>query len=143
MNLLTVCGNIIFDKIPKYQQVGKKMHLFSFHKYLIFNILKIENIKPQGNNGIINSYLSLDWNGNSLKTKLIKENSNPIYNEKLYYKFPIPDDVINGNTKSIELFKNELKTKNEIKIRLMVEDIDSTFDANGIGYFYLNQFTKI
>ena len=142
MNLLTVCGNIIFDKIPKYQQVGKKMHLFSFHKYLIFNILKIENIKPQGNNGIINSYLSLDWNGNSLKTKLIKENSNPIYNEKLYYKFPIPDDVINGNTKSIELFKNELKTKNEIKIRLMVEDIDSTFDANGIGYFYLNQFTK-
>lgn len=142
MNSLTVCGNAIFDKIPKYQQIGKKIHLFSFQKYLIFNILKIENIKPQGNNGVINSYLNLDWNGSSLKTKLIKENNNPIFSEKLYFKFPIPDDVIKGNNKAIELFKNELKTKNEIKIRLMIEDIDSTFDANGIGYFYLNQFTK-
>lgn len=123
---------------PKYRQTGENVVLFSTRKYLCINIMRVENIKPTEARGIVDSFISVEWCGLVQRTRTIKENNNPSFNEIIYFQVPLPEEYLADPEKHIQKINDEFLSKNEVTFNLMIEDDDNTFDNLGISFFHLS-----
>ena len=136
---ITVEGMVTLDSKPRYKQLGQNVILLSSRKYLVIKIMRVENIRPAENKGIVDSFISVEWCGMNQRTRTIYENNNPSYNELLYFQVPIQEDWLRDIDKYLLKINEELSTKNEVSFNLMIEGDDNTYDNFGIGYFYLSE----
>lgn len=136
---ITVEGMVTLDSKPRYKQIGQNVILLSSRKYLVIKIMRVENIRPAENKGIVDSFISVEWCGMNQRTRTIYENNNPSYNELLYFQVPIQEDWLRDIDKYLLKINEELSTKNEVSFNLMIEGDDNTYDNFGIGYFYLSE----
>ena len=119
-------GNITFDNTPQYQQMNKKIRLFSNKTYLHIKILSVSNIVPvYFNKGIVNSFVNCNWNNINIKTRTVNESNNPIFNEDLF--FQIPSQISSSSV------------LNNVELSLFIEDNDGTVDNVGSVLIKLNE----
>ena len=119
-------GNITFDNIPQYQQMNKKIILFSNKRYLHIKVLSVSNIVPvYFNKGIVNSFVNCNWNSINLKTRTVNESNNPIFNEDLF--FQIPSQI------------TSFSILNNVELTLFIEDNDGTVNNVGSVVIKLNK----
>ena len=136
---VNIQGFVSLDAKPKYNQIDQNVLLLSYKKYLVIKILRVENIKPAETRGIVDSFISVEWGGMNQRTKTVKENNNPSFNEILYFPVPLPDEWLKNIEEHVLEINQELSSKNEISFNLMIEGDDNTYDNFGIGYFYLSE----
>ena len=136
---ITVEGLVSIDNKPKYKQIGQNVMLLSSRKYLVLKIMRVENIRPAETRGIVDSFISVEWCGMNQRTRTVKENNNPSFNELLYFQVPIQEEWLNNIDKYLLKINEEHATKNEVSFNLMIEGDDNTYDNFGIGYFYLSE----
>ena len=121
-------GNIAFDNTPQYQQMNKKIRLFSNKTYLHIKILSVSNIVPvYFNKGIVNSFVNCNWNSINIKTRTVNESNNPIFNEDLF--FQIPSQIASSPSSVL----------NNVELTLFIEDNDGTVDNVGSVLIKLNE----
>jgi len=134
-----VQGFVTLDNKPRYKQTGQNVMLFSNKKYLVIKIMRVENIRPAETRGIVDSFISVEWSGMNQRTRTVKENNNPSFNEFLYFPVPLQQDWLDNIEENILKINEELSSKNEVSFNLMIEGDDNTYDNFGIGYFYLSE----
>ncbi|MCQ2815995.1 MAG: C2 domain-containing protein [archaeon] len=135
----TVQGCVTLDNKPKYKQIGSSIFLLSTRKYLVIKINRVEGIRPAETRGIVDSFISVEWCGMSQRTRTVKENNNPSFNELLFFQVPIQEEWLNNIDKYLLKINEEFATKNEVSFNLMIEGDDNTYDNFGIAYFYLSE----
>ena len=131
-------GSLKIDHNTKYCQKGDSANLVSTKKYLCINIQRVENIRPAETRGIVDSFISCEYTGLSLRTKTIKENNNPNFNEVLYFTVPIKEEYLKEIEKYTQKINEEFANKNEVTFNLMCEGDNNTYDNLGIGFFHLS-----
>ena len=136
---VNIQGFVTLDSKPRYRQQGQNVLLLSYKKYLVIKIMRVESIKPAETRGIVDSFISVEWGGMNQRTKTVKENNNPSFNEILYFPVPLPDEWLKNIEEHVLEINQELSSKNEISFNLMIEGDDNTYDNFGIGYFYLSE----
>lgn len=136
---ITVQGFVSIDNKPKYHQSGQNVMLLSTKKYLVIKVMRVENIRPAETRGIVDSFISVEWCGINQRTKTVKENNNPSFNEFLFFLVPLPDEWLANIDKYLLKINEEVLSKNEVSFNLMIEGDDNTYDNFGIGYFYLSE----
>lgn len=52
-------------------------------------INRLEKVLSPDDRGVINTFLSVSWRDQSKITQVMKDNSNPTYNEELYFRMPL------------------------------------------------------
>ena len=134
---ITVEGLVSIDNKPRYKQLGTNVLLLSKRKYLVLKIMRVENIRPAEKRGIVDSFISVEWWGMNQRTRTVKENNNPSFNELLYFQVPLQEKYLQDIDKYLLQINEELSSKNEVSFNLMIEGDDNTYDNFGIGYFYL------
>jgi hypothetical protein len=77
-----------------YKQTGDIVTLYSKRKYLCIQIMRVENIRPAETKGTVDSFISVEWCGKNQRTRTLKENLNPVFNETLYFEVPFPEEWI-------------------------------------------------
>lgn len=128
--------NIEYD--TKYIQSGDSTSLNSNKKYLCINVQKVENIKPAETRGIVDSFISVEYAGLSLRTKTVKENNSPNFNEVMYFLVPMKEEYLKDVNKYTQKINEEFANKNEVVFNLMIEGDDNTYDNLGISTFHLS-----
>jgi hypothetical protein len=131
-------GIVNVDHRIKFKQSGENVVLLSTKKYLCISIMRVENIRPAETRGIVDSFISAEWCGLVQRTRTIKENNNPIFNEILYFQVPFPAEYVQYPEKYVQKINEEFATKNEILFSLMIEGDDNTYDNLGVCYFHLS-----
>jgi hypothetical protein len=58
---ITVEGGVNLEHQIKYKQLGESVVLYSKKRYLCFNIMRVENIRPAETRGIVDSFISIEW----------------------------------------------------------------------------------
>ena len=135
---VNIQGFVTLDSKPRYRQQGQNVLLLSYKKYLVIKIMRVESIKPAETRGIVDSFISVEWAGMNQRTRTVKENNNPSFNELLYFPVPLPDSWLKNIDEHVLEINQELSSKNEVSFNLMIEGDDNTYDNFGIGYFYLS-----
>lgn len=72
------------------------------------------------------------------RTRTVKENNSPAYNETLFFEVPLNKEYIKDPEKYIQKINEEFITKNEVTFSLMIEGDDNTYDNLGVAYFHLS-----
>ncbi len=135
-------GFVQIDHKVWYRQTGDSVSLLSKRKYLCFNIMRVENIRPAETKGIVDSFIEVEWCGQKQRTKTIKENNNPVFNETIYFELPFPEEWLVEPESYIQKLNEEFSTKNEAVFNLMIEGDDNTYDNLGIGTFHLSDIKQ-
>jgi len=131
-------GFVTIDHKIWYKQTGDSVSLLSRRKYLCLNIMRVENIRPAETKGIVDSFISVEWCGQIQRTRTVKENNNPVFNETIYFEIPFPEEWLKEPNDYIQKLNEEFQTKNEVVFNLMIEGDDNTYDNLGIGAFHLS-----
>lgn len=131
-------GYVNIDSRPKYKQSGENVVLLSTKKYLCINIMRVENIRPAETRGIVDSFISVEWTGLVQRSRTVKENNNPTFNEIIYFQVPLPQEHIMNPEKYVQKINEEFLSKNEVVFNLMIEGDDNTYDNLGIAFFHLS-----
>lgn len=131
-------GSMNIDCETKYEQTGENVSLISTKKYLCINIQRVENIRPAETRGIVDSFISVEYSGLTLRTKTVKENNNPSFNEILYFLIPIKEDYLKDINANVQKINEEFTSRNEVVFNLMIEGDDNTYDNLGICQFHLS-----
>jgi hypothetical protein len=134
-------GFVNIPNRPKYRQSGENVTLFSTRKYLCINVMRVENIRPAETRGIVDSFISVEWCGLVQRTRTLKENNNPTFNEILYFQVPLPTEYIINPEKYVQKINDEFVSKNEVVFNLMIEGDDNTYDNLGIAFFHLSDIS--
>lgn len=135
---VSVEGFVNIPNRPRYRQSGENVVLFSSKKYLCINIMRVENIRPAETRGIVDSFISVEWCGIVQRTRTIKENNNPSFNETIYFQVPMSEEYIRDPEKYVQKINEEFVSKNEMIFNLMIEGDDNTYDNLGIAFFHLS-----
>jgi hypothetical protein len=133
-----VQGSANIPSIPKYRQHGDNVVLKSTCKYLCIKVLRVENIRPAENRGIVDSLVAVSWCGPDQRTRIVYENNNPTFNEILYFPVLIQQKYIDDPEKYVMQINEEFLSKNEVSFNLMILGDDNTYDNFGIAYFHLS-----
>lgn len=131
-------GMVNIDNRPRYKQTGENVVLMSNRKYLCINIMRVENIRPAETRGIVDSFVSVEWCGVVQRSRTVKENNSPSFNEILYFQVPLPEEYILNPEKHAQKINEEFLSKNEVMFNLMIEGDDNTYDNLGISFFHLS-----
>lgn len=131
-------ASVKIETDTKYQQKGDNTTLYSTKKYLCINIMRIENIRPAETRGIVDSFVSVEYTGISQRTRTIKENNNPIFNETLFFMVPIKEDLLKDVQRNAQKINEQFAKNNEVVFNLMIEGDDNTYDNLGIANFHLS-----
>lgn len=131
-------ASVKIETDTRYQQKGDNTTLYSTKKYLCINIMRIENIRPAETRGIVDSFVSVEYTGISQRTRTIKENNNPIFNETLFFMVPIKEDLLKDIPRNAQKINEQFAKNNEVVFNLMIEGDDNTYDNLGIANFHLS-----
>jgi len=132
-------GSLSIDCEAKYEQTGDNTTLISTKKYMCINIQRVENIRPAETRGIVDSFISVEYSGISMRTRTVKENNNPTFNEVLYFMIPLKEEYLKDIDKYTQKINEEFANKNEVVFNLMIEGDDNTYDNLGISHFHLSE----
>lgn len=135
-------GSMNIEHETKYKQVGENSTLYSYKKYLCMNIMRVENIRPAETRGIVDSFISVEYTGISQRTRTIKENNNPTFNEVLYFLCPIKEEYLNDINKFAQKINEQFAKNNEVIFNLMIEGDDNTYDNLGVANFHLSDIKQ-
>jgi centrosomal protein CEP76 len=67
-------------------------------------INRLEKVLSPDDRGVINTFLTVSWRDQQKVTQVMKDNSNPTYNEELFFRMPLLkpeltlEDIINSKT---------------------------------------------
>ncbi len=139
---VTVEGFVNIPNRPKYRQSGENVVLLSKCKYLCMRIMRVENIRPPEIRGIVDSFISVEWCGLVQRTRTVKENNNPTFDETLYFQVPMNVEYIENPEKYIQKINDEFVSKGEVTFNLMIEGDDNTYDNLGISFFHLSSLKE-
>ncbi len=139
---VNVEGFVNIGARPRFNQVGENVVLTSNKKYLCVNVMRVENIRPAETRGIVDAFISVEWCGTVQRTRTVKENNNPTYNELLYFQVPIKEEYIRDPEKHVQKLNEEFLSKNEVSFNLMIEGDDNTYDNLGRATFHLSGITS-
>ena len=132
-------GSMDIEEETKYKQSGENSTLYSTKKYLCINIMRVENIRPAETRGIVDSFISVEYTGISQRTRTVKENNNPSFNEVLYFLCPIKEEYLQDIQKYTQKINEQFAKNNEVIFNLMIEGDDNTYDNLGVSNFHLSE----
>ena len=121
-------GSMDIEYDTRYKQIGENSTLYSTKKYLCINIMRVENIRPAETRGIVDSFISVEYTGISQRTRTVKENNNPSFNEVLYFLCPIKEEYLTDISKFAQKINEQFAKNNEVIFNLMIEGDDNTYD---------------
>ena len=81
-------GQILFDgeqPVPQYKQIGTIVERREGVTYLAVRVIKAKKMKPADLSGFSDPFVTVEWDGSELSTKIIMKNLNPVWNETLYF----------------------------------------------------------
>ena len=126
------------EEDTKFKQKGDNTTIYSTKKYLCIDIKRVENIRPAEKRGIVDSFISIEYTGISQRTRTVKENNSPAFNETLYFLCPIKEEHLKDINKNVQKINEQFAKNNEVVFNLMIEGDDGTYDNLGMATFHLS-----
>ena len=123
-------GYVAIDNLPPHSQWGDVVNFLPGYQYLAVRIESLANLKPSKPSGWCDCFVSVEWAGQVQKTKVVKNNNNPLINDVLY--FPL---------RMIAITAESLEKKGPVKINVFDYD-DRGNSFLGTVHFTLDQVTN-
>ncbi len=101
--------------------------------YLVVKIVKAQNLIAADDTGYSDPYITLEWGGQWAKTKIVYENTNPTFNETLFFHIRCCDPK--------NITKEELIAMPYVRICCWDHDETGSSDFLGEAKLYLHQLT--
>ena len=117
-------GYVAIDNLPPHSQWGDVVNFLPGYQYLAVRIESLANLKPTKPTGWCDCFVSVEWAGQVQKTKVVKNNNNPLINDVLY--FPL---------RMITITSDALERRGPIKINVF------DYDDRGNTFLGTVQFT--
>lgn len=119
--IVQIEGRINCGVIPKYRQRGEVAELRSDKHYVLINLLKVEKIQAPEHVATVNTFVTIEWGGQTKRTATIYDSYQPVYNQLFAFKIPVKKGLEKDKKALIKFLKSELEPNNYVVFDLWLE----------------------
>lgn len=123
----SIQGNVNIETCPRYMQQGDFYELKPWHTYLCVEIKGCQNLKEMDESLYSDPFVVVRYDGMSYRTKTVKENLNPIFDEFIYIPILF-----------VDFTPEEFREKGHIEINVYDEDQDGN-DLLGVCHLSVSK----
>ena len=126
-----VKGRFNIMQKSKYQQTGEVVVLRSDEQYVCVNVMRVDNVVLALDRGIVNSYVTVEWGGQTKQTRVVYNSYSPAFNETCFFPIIVPESVKSRAKEYIKCVQEDLETHSTITFNLW--EIGADDAKNNIG----------